>query len=42
MSNRQHTPPAAAVRSVNSSLTLADAANRRLIAEVAAQNSIDA
>ncbi|MFF5534683.1 hypothetical protein ACFY71_19730 [Streptomyces cinerochromogenes] len=42
MSNRQHTPPLAAVTSVNASLIVADRANRRLILDVAAQHSTDA
>jgi hypothetical protein len=41
VSNRQHTPPLSAVRSVNAFLTLADRANKRLIPDVAAQHSTD-
>ncbi|MCZ7456129.1 hypothetical protein [Streptomyces sp. WMMC940] len=39
MSNRQHTPPLAAVRLVNTCLMLRDRANKRLIPDVAAQHS---
>jgi hypothetical protein len=37
VSNRQHTPPLAAVRSVNTFLMLVDRANKRLMPDVAAQ-----
>ncbi|CAM5298425.1 hypothetical protein SCALM49S_07772 [Streptomyces californicus] len=42
MSNKQHTPPLSAVRSVNAFRMPADRANRPLIADVAAQHSTDA
>jgi hypothetical protein len=42
VSSRQHTPPVAAVRSVNTFLTLADCSNIRLMPEVAAVNCSDA
>ncbi|MEW2514514.1 hypothetical protein [Streptomyces sp. NPDC046870] len=42
VSNRQHTRPLSAVRSVNAFLMPADRANKRLIPDVAGQHSNDA